>query len=293
MQSYRFDQTLYLERVEETMERFVIENTNDEQLKESMLYSIRAGGKRIRPLLILKTLHSFSYELTTATHQIAAALEMIHTYSLIHDDLPAMDNDDFRRGKPTNHRVYGEALAILAGDGLLNLSFQLVSEALLPAEKKIQILQLLAKHAGTSGMIAGQAADIQAEKQDVALTALEKIHSRKTGALIRFAVVSGGILAEQEQYILELLDCFAQHLGVAFQIKDDILDVISTKEVLGKETQKDEALQKSTYPKRLGLDGAKKALVQELQEAENVLTKIEEEAFDSGPLLEVIKLFAI
>ena len=156
---------IHLPAVENEMLAFLDEYTSDEKLKESMVYSIRAGGKRIRPLLLLATVASFEEVINTTVYQVAAALEMVHTYSLIHDDLPAMDNDDLRRGKPTNHKIYGEALAILAGDGLLTGAFQLISMTHLANSPKLLLLQQLAVSAGTQGMVAGQAADIEGEKQ--------------------------------------------------------------------------------------------------------------------------------
>lgn len=260
--------------IEEVMVRFVTEQTSDPRLAESMLYSIHAGGKRIRPLLLVATVAAFDKPIDLPVYQCAAALEMIHTYSLIHDDLPAMDDDDLRRGKPTNHVVYGEALAILAGDGLLTAAFQLLSMADIEADKKILLLQQLSQSAGTKGMVAGQAADIQGENQTLTLDELMAIHARKTGELIRFAVVAGGVLANQSESVLQELDQFAQHIGLAFQIRDDLLDVISTTEALGKVVHRDDALAKSTYPALLGLEGAKAALTKELALAQQILAHL-------------------
>ena len=280
-----------IQQTEQVMVEFIREQTNDLQLKDSMLYSIAAGGKRIRPLLLLATVAACQKEITRGAYQTAAALEMIHTYSLIHDDLPAMDDDDLRRGQPTNHKVFGEALAILAGDGLLTAAFELLGTAEIAAEKKVALLQLLAQAAGTNGMVAGQAADMQAEGQQISLEALMQIHQRKTGALIRFAVVGGGILADQPARVLAQLEQFAAHIGLAFQIRDDLLDVVSTTEELGKETNRDQFLAKSTYPGLLGLEGAKKALAAELQAAEKILLPLTD--FDTALLLEILALFAL
>ena len=219
---------------------------------------------------------------------------MIHTYSLIHDDLPAMDDDALRRGKPTNHKVYGEALAILAGDGLLTAAFQLLSLADLEPDKKILLLQQLSHTAGTAGMVAGQAADIQGENQQLTLDELISIHERKTGELIRFAVIAGGILADQTEEVIQLLDQFARHMGLAFQIRDDLLDVTSTTEVLGKIVHRDDALAKSTYPALLGLDGASEALKDELNQAYAVLDELSSYGhFDQRLITSVVKQFEI
>lgn len=280
-----------LPKVEEVMIEFVQNSTNDEELKKSMLYSIQAGGKRIRPLLLLATVATFG-ELHQGAFQVAAALEMIHTYSLIHDDLPAMDDDDLRRGKPTNHKVFGEAMAILVGDGLLTGAFELLSKADVPPADKVYLFQLLSKSAGTNGMVAGQAADMQAEGKQVSLDELIKIHQRKTGALIRFATVAGGVLGNKAA--IEELDQLAQHLGLAFQIRDDLLDVVGTTEELGKVTNRDQLLEKSTYPNLLGVDGAKASLADELSAAHQILEKISDlPATDTQLLKELCQLFEL
>lgn len=273
-------------KIEETMVHFIEQQTNDLKLKESMLYSITAGGKRIRPLLMAATHASFGKKTDLGVYQIASALEMIHTYSLIHDDLPAMDDDALRRGNPTNHKVFGEALAILAGDGLLTLAFQQVAYATVPETQKILLLQQLSSAAGTKGMVAGQAADIQGETKALTLPELAAIHQRKTGALICFAVTAGGILAQQPQAVIDELACFANHLGLAFQIRDDLLDVIGTTAELGKETQRDAQLAKSTYPGILGVDQAKQALTNELNKAAAIVTKLGDNSFFDGALLQ-------
>lgn len=260
--------------IEAIMQRFIREQTNDPYLAESMLYSVEAGGKRIRPLLLAATVASFGKKADLGVYQVAAALEMIHTYSLIHDDLPAMDNDDLRRGKPTNHKVYGEAMAILAGDGLLTLAFQLVSAAELEDKKKLLLVQKLSEAAGTAGMVAGQAADIQGENQQLPLSDLMAVHARKTGELIRFAATAGGILSNQTDVVIEKLDQFASHVGLAFQIRDDLLDVVGTTKELGKTAQKDAQLEKSTYPSLLGVQKSQEALEIELKKAVELLEEL-------------------
>lgn len=293
------DLTLFSEKhltlVEDELLRFLHAHTNDAKLTESMAYSIHAGGKRIRPLLLLTVYDAFQEEMHLGVYQTAAALEMIHTYSLIHDDLPAMDDDDLRRGKPTNHKVFGEAMAILAGDGLLTLAFQLLANSEVPAAQRLTLLAALAEASGTEGMVAGQAADVQGEEQQLSLEELMHIHARKTGKLIEYAAIAGGVLANQPAEILTLLERMAQHLGLAFQIRDDLLDVISTADSLGKNTGRDAALGKSTYPALLGVDGATDALTQELEQAQACLADIKQQTpnFSDAGVIELIEKFQI
>ncbi|MDN6640206.1 MAG: polyprenyl synthetase family protein [Tetragenococcus sp.] len=282
-----------LPQVESQIRNFIHTHTVNEQLKESMLYSVDAGGKRLRPLLVLATVNALGQKSTSQTYQIAAALEMIHTYSLIHDDLPAMDNDDLRRGRATNHIIFGDALAILAGDALLTGAFELITETELTAQKKNRLLQLLSHSAGANGMVAGQVWDIQSEQEDLTFAELANLHQKKTGALIRFAVVSGGILTDQEEQVLSKLDDFAAHLGLAFQIRDDLLDELATTEQMGKKTQKDNAAGKNTYPTLLGIEKAKSALTTEITQARKVLNDISFTAFKPVFLEEIIKLFEL
>ena len=264
----------HLPLVEKVMVDFIAEYTENERLKEAMLYSIHAGGKRLRPLLVLTTVAAFQKEMETQDYQVAASLEMIHTYSLIHDDLPAMDDDDLRRGKPTNHKVFGEATAILAGDGLLTGAFQLLSLSQLGLSEKVLLMQQLAKAAGNQGMVSGQMGDIEGEKVSLTLEELAAVHEKKTGALIEFALIAGGVLANQTEKVIGLLTQFAHHYGLAFQIRDDLLDATSTEADLGKKVGRDEALNKSTYPALLGIAGAKDALTHQLAEGSAVLEKI-------------------
>ncbi|MHC5215890.1 polyprenyl synthetase family protein [Enterococcus sp. LJL128] len=281
--------------IEQEMIDFLEEHTSNSYLKESMLYSIQAGGKRLRPLLVLATVLSFGRELEKKDYQTAAALEMIHTYSLIHDDLPAMDDDDLRRGKPTNHKVYGEAHGILAGDGLLTAAFQLLSLSQMEMNEKVLLLQLLTKAAGTEGMVAGQAGDLQGEQRSLSLEQLMDVHKKKTGALIEFALLAGGILSEQVEEIVGLLGEFAQHLGLAFQIRDDLLDVISSEEELGKQVGRDETLNKSTYPGLLGVEGAKTAFEEQMASAESKLLEVQKnnDEFQPELLKEILKQLAL
>lgn len=256
-------------------------------LKEAMVYSLQAGGKRIRPILLLAAIRTFNEDPMLGLNT-AAALEMIHTYSLIHDDLPSMDDDDLRRGKPTNHKMFGEAAAILAGDGLLTYSFQLIAEdAALTSDKKVKLIALLARCAGPEGMVGGQAADIEGEMKQLSANELENIHVHKTGRLLTFSVMAGGIISGVSSFELELLERFAFHIGLAFQIQDDILDIEGSEEIIGKPVGSDESKHKSTYPSILTMKGAKEKLQFHLDEA---LTSIDELPVDSSLLTEIAQL---
>lgn len=268
--------TELLPKIEHELTRFIEDHTSNETLQQAMSYSIDAGGKRLRPLLVLSTAASLGKELTEADYQVAASVEMVHTYSLIHDDLPAMDDDDLRRGQPTNHKVFGEAAAILAGDALLTGAFQLLSLSQIEPSEKILLIQLLSRASGSEGMVAGQMADIEGEARQLSLEELILVHRKKTGALIQYAVMAGGILAQQPAEIIDLLAEFSEHLGLAFQIRDDLLDVISTEAELGKKVGRDQELQKSTYPALLGERGARDALAEELEQAGRMLTRLQQ-----------------
>jgi len=230
--------------------------TYPERIYEAMRYSLLAGGKRLRPILCLATC-----ELAGGTLEIAmptaCALEMIHTMSLIHDDLPAMDNDDYRRGKLTNHKVYGEDVAILAGDGLLAYAFEYIAVETreVPPQQVLQVIARLAHAVGATGLVGGQVVDLESEgKSDTSLETLNYIHTHKTGALLEACVVCGAILAGAPEVDLQKLSRYAQNIGLAFQIIDDILDITATQEELGKTAGKDLQAQKVTYPSLLGLE---------------------------------------
>ncbi len=226
-------------------------------LKKSMLYSLEAGGKRIRPMLLIATYKAYKSDIQKVLSS-ATALEMIHTYSLIHDDLPAMDNDDYRRGKLTNHKAFDEATAILAGDALLTHSFYLIAnDTLLSDSEKVHMIRLLSLYSGPNGMVAGQVLDMEAENDPISIEQLEQIHVLKTGELIKFAVKAGAILGNATKEQIQHLETFSYYLGLLFQIQDDILDVIGNTEKLGKAVGSDEDQNKSTYPKLLGLENAK------------------------------------
>ena len=230
-----------------------------DHLKESMLYSLKAGGKRVRPLYVLAVAKSFGMDLKNAL-TVGAAIEMIHTYSLIHDDLPCMDNDSLRRGKPTNHVVYGDALATLAGDALNTLAFGVIARTNVDPAIRIELVNLLSIAAGAEGMVGGQILDIEGEKRHLALEELEQVHVNKTGALLRFSIEAGAVLAGASKADRAALVNYGHHIGLAFQIQDDILDITASSEQLGKTAGKDLISEKSTYPSLLTLEGAKQKL---------------------------------
>ncbi|KAA0966015.1 polyprenyl synthetase family protein [Sporosarcina sp. ANT_H38] len=248
-----------------------------ETLKSSMAYSINAGGKRIRPLLVLATLDDLGAQSDDAL-TIACAVELLHTYSLIHDDLPCMDDDDFRRGKPTNHIVYGEAVAVLAGDALQTLAFGSLTHLVdTSAQDTLRIIRLLSDASGATGMVGGQMLDIEGETKKLSLSELETIHVNKTGALLSFCIGAGAILAGLDEEKSAKLKDFAYHIGLAFQIQDDILDITSTTEELGKTVGSDAISEKSTYPSLLGLEGAMAGLAKHHQSARDSLAFLESE----------------
>jgi geranylgeranyl diphosphate synthase type II len=222
-------------------------------IHEAMRYSVFAGGKRLRPVLCLEAARLFS-DPPTAAVTAGCAIEFIHTYSLIHDDLPALDNDDLRRGKPTCHKQFGEAIAILAGDGLLTLAFETLAHTPVEAARGVRLISEVARGAGTvRGMVGGQVADLEAEKTRADLATLEYIHRSKTAALIRAACVAGAISGGASDSDVERLRNFGENIGWAFQVVDDILDVEESSAALGKTAGKDQAQQKATYPALLGL----------------------------------------
>lgn len=271
-----------LQGVEKAIEGFYEAKQIAPRLVESILYSVHAGGKRIRPLLLFELLEAFHAPILEAHFQVAAALEMIHTGSLIHDDLPAMDNDDYRRGQLTNHKKFGEDLAILAGDSLFLDAFGCVAEADLPASIRVQLIALLSDASGTAGMVAGQVLDMEGEGASLNLDQLQVIHANKTGRLLAYPFQAAGILLELEPAVATLLEEIGLHLGLAFQIRDDILDVIADFASLGKTPQKDLQAEKSTYPALLGLDGAQAYLDRELDACEDLLDRISNQVSFEG-----------
>ncbi|BAT55051.1 farnesyl-diphosphate synthase [Nostoc sp. NIES-3756] len=240
-----------------------------EKIYESMRYSLLAGGKRLRPILCLATCEMMGGTIEMAM-PTACAVEMIHTMSLIHDDLPAMDNDDYRRGMLTNHKVYGEDIAILAGDGLLAYAFELVAirtPESVPRDKVLQVIARLGRALGAAGLVGGQVVDLESEgKTDISLETLNFIHNHKTAALLEACVVCGGILASASSEDIQRLTRYSQNIGLAFQIIDDILDITSTQEQLGKTAGKDLQAKKVTYPSLWGIEQSR-IKAQELIEA--------------------------
>ncbi|MFQ7326892.1 MAG: polyprenyl synthetase family protein [Streptococcus xiaochunlingii] len=283
-----------LQGVEKAIESFYETKQIAPRLVESILYSVHAGGKRLRPLLLLELLEAFHAPILEAHFQVAAALEMIHTGSLIHDDLPAMDNDDYRRGQLTNHKKFGEDLAILAGDSLFLDAFGCVAEADLPASIRVQLIALLSDASGTAGMVAGQVLDMEGEGASLTLDQLQVIHANKTGRLLAYPFQATGILLELEPAVATLLEEIGLHLGLAFQIRDDILDVTADFASLGKTPQKDLQAEKSTYPALLGLDGAQAYLDRELDACEDLLDRISQQVdFDGTGIKKIIERLRI
>jgi len=255
----------YLDRKREEVDRLLDSVVPDTKLApttlhEAIRYSLFAGGKRIRPILAIAAAEAVRTP-PQAILPVASSLELIHTYSLIHDDLPAMDNDDYRRGKLTNHKVYGEAMAILAGDALLTLAFDLCSNSDLvkglDPVRQVQLIHELAVGAGNLGMVGGQVLDIQAENKDIELATLQTIHKYKTGMLIRAAVRMGAIVSSASPAQLDDLSGYAEDVGLAFQIADDVLNVTGTREELGKNPNTDVQRGKKTYPTFYGVEGAR------------------------------------
>ena len=244
----------------------------DPVLRESMEYSLMAGGKRLRPVLLMAAADAVGAD-GTKFLPVACALEMIHTYSLIHDDLPAMDDDDYRRGKLTNHMVYGDAVAILAGDALLTLAFTVIlRQKDVPAEALLRVVDEISRAAGAEGMVGGQVLDLRAEGVRISMEELRRVHMGKTGALFHAALRSGAILAGATEQQLAALTSYADHFGLAFQITDDILDVIGTSEEIGKPVGSDEKNHKSTYVSLTSLTEAQELARHTAEEAETALS---------------------
>ena len=245
-------------------------DTESAAVYEAMRYSIMAGGKRFRPALVVLTARLLGAA-DEAALPAACAIEMVHTYSLIHDDLPAMDNDDFRRGRPTNHKVYGEALAILAGDALLTEAFAVLAQPGIPASKAARMVRELAAAAGATGMVGGQVADLDAERNPKSVVTVETIHLRKTARMIEGAVNLGAIAGGASAKVAANLSRYGRHLGLAFQIADDLLDASGTTAELGKTAGKDAAAGKRTYVSIYGLAEAEQRAKAELNAALNAV----------------------
>lgn len=281
----------YKQKIEKRMMEIVSDLNTPENLRSAMKYSLSAGGKRLRPLLVLAVLRSFGKSPLIGL-DTACAIEMIHTYSLIHDDLPSMDNDDLRRGKPTNHKVYGEATAILAGDGLLTLAFGVIAnqeQARVNPAVALELVAELSKAAGAEGMVGGQVADMEGEMKDLSLSELEYIHIHKTGQLLAYSILAGAILAGADEAEMSQLKTYAHHLGLAFQIRDDILDIEGSEILIGKPVGSDETNHKSTYPSLLSMEGAKEKLAFHVRMASEALGNT---GFQAGILAEILELVA-
>ena len=252
--------------------QLIEKRASDARLKEAMLYAVQSGGKRIRPLLTL-AIGASGTSTNEATLDLACALEMIHTYSLIHDDLPGMDDDELRRGRPTLHKAFDEATAILAGDALLTLAFEVVANANLEANQLVEAVKILSTASGMSGMISGQMKDIASEEATITLEEMKEIHREKTGELLLAAVRLGNLFVDDAK-MKEAFVSYATHFGLAFQIQNDLQDVCWTSEQTGKETGKDSELSKNTYPRLLGVDGAKEALASEISSCKRTLEEV-------------------
>ena len=280
--------------VESALEEFYGDQQLAANLREAVLYSIHAGGKRIRPYLLLEVLESLQVPITTAHAQVAAALEMIHTGSLIHDDLPAMDDDDFRRGRLTNHKKFGEALAILAGDALFLDPYALIAQADLPNEIKVDLIASLSLSSGSMGMVAGQVLDMEGEGKHLNLEELQTIHANKTGKLLAFPFQAAGVIAGLDENLQKQLKTVGELIGLAFQVRDDILDVTASFEEIGKTPQKDLQAEKSTYPALLGLDEAKVFCNRTLDQANEKLDVISQLVdFDKESIVKIVESLRI
>ena len=252
--------------------QLIEKRASDARLKEAMLYAVQSGGKRIRPLLTL-AVGASGTSTNEAALDLACALEMIHTYSLIHDDLPGMDDDDLRRGRPTVHKAFDEATAILAGDALLTLAFEVAANANLEAGQLVEAVKILSTASGMSGMISGQMKDIASEEATITLEEMKEIHREKTGELLLAAVRLGNLFVLDSK-MKEAFVSYATHFGLAFQIQNDLQDVCWTSEQTGKETGKDSELSKNTYPSLLGVEGAKDALLNEIASCKRALEEV-------------------
>lgn len=256
---------------------------------EAMRYSLFAGGKRVRPILAIAAAEAMGAK-TPDLLPIAASLELIHTYSLIHDDLPAMDNDDFRRGRPTCHKVYGEAIAILAGDGLLNMAFEILSDPrrlkAVPANRLLTIIKEISTASGVFGMVGGQVVDIQSEGKEIDFPTLEYIHTHKTGALIRSSVRVGALYAKAGKRQFTALTRYGEMVGLAFQIADDILDITGKQEEIGKDVGSDLKKGKKTFPSFYGLEESRRRAVEVVEKALLSLKDFDRKA---DPLRELAK----
>lgn len=264
--------SLHKSIVEAKLESYVESQAEIPIIYEAMKYSLLAGGKRLRPIMAIMACELFDGNINEVM-SFACSIEMIHTYSLIHDDLPPMDNDDYRRGKLTNHKVFGEGFAILAGDALLNKAFEIIHQALInnPKHENIKAAAYISKASGTQGMIGGQCIDLYYENKAINLDILNAMHDKKTGAMIRAPLVAGALIAGAKEEDVQRLEKFGQLIGLAFQISDDILDVEGSTEKLGKKTGSDANNNKSTFVSYYGIDKSKEMAKDIIQEAQNII----------------------
>ena len=263
-----------------------LETQHPVSIHKAIRHSVFAGGKRLRPILCMEASRMIAGSLPQGIEELGAALEMLHTYSLIHDDLPALDNDDLRRGRPTCHKAFGEALAILAGDALQTQAYEVLSRLKCSAVARVQIIETIARGTGTvDGMIGGQVVDLEAEHTKPTPEMLEYIHRSKTAALITASLVSGGLYAGAEESEAKKLRAFGMAIGLAFQIVDDILDVTQTSEQLGKTAGKDTASEKATYPALFGIENSQR-------KADELVSKAFAELESFGPRAETLKELA-
>ena len=261
------------ELIEKTIDSYLGEFSYPHVIAEGMRYAVLNGGKRIRPVLILMTLDILGKDETLGLPS-GAALEMIHSYSLVHDDLPALDNDDYRRGKLTTHKKFGEAQGILIGDSLLTHAFNVLTEkneGVISDKKIVEIVKLTSSYAGISGMIGGQTVDVESEEKKIDIETLKYIHKNKTGKLLKLPIEIGCVIGDASKEIREKLEQYADLIGLAFQIKDDILDVEGDFEKLGKPVGSDAELEKSTYPSLIGMEESKKLLDETLEKAKKII----------------------
>ncbi|MDD2481256.1 MAG: polyprenyl synthetase family protein [Lutispora sp.] len=262
----------YAEVIERNLELLYSKDSGLPIIQDAIMYSLLGKGKRLRPLLTLMACQLFDGDLEEAM-PYACCIELIHTYSLIHDDLPVMDNDDYRRGKLSNHKVYGEGFALLAGDGLLNNAYEILIESIIakPTPARLRAASIISKAAGTSGMIGGQAIDLYYEDREINIDKLEEMHSKKTGALIRASLEAGAVISKANEEDVGRVKIYGEYIGKAFQISDDILDVIGTKEKMGKTIGKDAKKNKSTYVTYYGLEKSQEFLSQTVRNAKKIL----------------------
>lgn len=271
---------VYQNSIEKKLDEYLQAKQPSENLASAMRYSLLLGGKRIRPVMTLAACELFDHPAHTSL-PAACALEMIHTYSLIHDDLPSMDDDDLRRGKPTNHKVFGEAVAILAGDGLLTEAFTCLADPAwgITDHQKIKIVQAIAHAAGAAGMVGGQALDLEYEGKDCNERELENIHAHKTGKLITASLIAGGYAGAASVEQIDKLELIGKKIGLAFQIADDVLDLTATTEELGKNAKSDLKKKKSTYPSLIGLEKSKEKAESLLDESLKLLSTFGEKSW--------------